>query len=373
MMKLYINLLNFCDYKLAGAGYYFKRMINSLDFDSPEWEMFSEIILLTSDKVDALCLFDIKHSKKITVKRVPLVSNVLLRILYEQIYLPLNLSFSKGIFFSPTPAIPLLLKWINRKMLVIPTIHDMIPFKVSNKYTFFRSIYVKGISLLAAKLSSNIVTVSASSKRDIECISNVSPDKISVIYNFVTEFEYKSGFSDGGYFLTLSTVEPGKNIENMLRGFASFLKKYPYHKNMRYKFAGKLGWDYNSILQLISDLDLNDKVDFLGYVSDHEKAVLLSECTAIVYLSLYEGFGIPPLEGMYFNKVSIVSDNSSLPEVVGTAGIIQDAMDYNLLADNMNKVIEENACYTKNIPAQIQKFNSLQEIQKFKSILKLTK
>lgn len=372
-MKLYINLLNFCDHKLAGAGYYFKRIINSLDFDSPEWEIFDEIVLLTSDKVDALQLFDVKHSRKITVKRVHFVNNVLLRIIYEQIYLPLNLFFSKGVFFSPTPAIPLILRRINNNMVVIPTIHDMIPFKVSKKYTFLRSIYVKGISLLAAKLSSIIITVSEFSKRDIADISKVNPDKISVIYNFVTEFNYETNFFDGGYFLTLSTVEPGKNIENMLRGFAEFLKKYPLYNRIRYKFAGKLGWNYHSILQLVKDLNLNGKVDFLGYVNDTEKAELLSKCTAIVYLSLYEGFGIPPLEGMYFNKVSIVSDNSSLPEVVGTAGIIQDVMDYKLLADNMNKVIRDNESYTKNIPSQIQKFNSLLEIEKFKSILKLTK
>lgn len=372
-MKLYINLLNFCDEKLAGVGYYFKRIISSLDFDDPDWELFEEIILLTSDKVDAFSLFDIKQSKKITIKRVKLMNNVFFRILYEQIYLPLNLLFCKGVFFSPTPAIPLLLNKVNKKMRVIPTIHDMIPFKVSNKYTFFRSIYVKSISLLAAKLGSNIITVSDFSRRDIAHISKVNPNKISVVYNFVTEFNHETKFSDNSYFLTLSTIEPGKNIENMLRGFADFLIKYPMYSQMRYKFAGKLGWNYDRILQLVGELNLNDKVDFLGYVNDDEKAQLLSECTAIVYLSLYEGFGIPPLEGMYFNKVSIVSDNSSLPEVVGEAGIIQNVMDYRLLSENMNKVIQEKDSYTKYIPAQIKKFNSLQEIQKFKSVLKFTK
>lgn len=139
-MKLYINLINFNSDKLAGVGYFFKRIVSNIDFDDEKWGKFDEIILLSNTKVDCLNLFDIKINTKIKVVEFSLVHNFAVRILFEQLILPFYLMKGKNVFFSPTPSIPLWSKLLNKKNVLISSIHDMIPFRVDNKYSFLRSL-----------------------------------------------------------------------------------------------------------------------------------------------------------------------------------------------------------------------------------------
>ena len=89
----------------------------------------------------------------------------------------------------------------------------------------------------------------------------------------------------------------------------------------------------------------------------------------MVYLSKYEGFGIPPLEAMYFDKISIVSNTSSLPEVVGNAGIIQDPDDTDLLAKNLRLLVDDVSIYKSSIERQLNKFNPEIQISNFTDII----
>ena len=134
---LSINLLNFNSDKLAGVGYFFKRIASNIDFNDSKWKVFDEIVILSNTKVDCIELFGFKKSEKIKVVKVPLVHNFLFRIAFEQLILPFWLFKEKNVFYSPTPSIPLFAKVINSKNILISTIHDMIPFKVKNKYSFF--------------------------------------------------------------------------------------------------------------------------------------------------------------------------------------------------------------------------------------------
>jgi glycosyltransferase involved in cell wall biosynthesis len=366
---LYINLLNFNSYKLAGVGYFFKRLITNLDLDQDEWKKYDKIILLSNRKVNCLDLFSIKSNERITVVNLPLVHNFLLRIMFEQFILPFCLIKNDNVFYSPTPSIPLMAKLLNNRNVLIPTIHDMIPFSVKNKYSLFRSIYIKFLSKKAAQISDRIITVSEFSKSDISEIAVVEKYKITVIYNFIPELKYCPNNKSEPYFVTVCTIEPGKNLENMIRGFEKFLKKELKYSNYRYIIVGQFGWKYNSIFSLIKELNLNEKVILTGYLDDFEKYDIIKNCVGMIYLSKYEGFGIPPLEAMYFGKVSIVSNNSSLPEVVGNAGIIQEPDDIDLLANNLELLINNPSIFTDNISKQINKFDPHYQLSIFTNII----
>ncbi len=366
---LSINLLNFNSDKLAGVGYFFKRIASNIDFNDSKWKVFDEIVILSNTKVDCIELFGFKKSEKIKVVKVPLVHNFLFRIAFEQLILPFWLFKEKNVFYSPTPSIPLFAKVINSKNILISTIHDMIPFKVKNKYSFFRSIYVKLISNKSAQVSDKVITVSEFSKKDIAEITKIKLSKIEVVYNFIPELKHTVGNETKAYFVTVCTIEPGKNIENMIIGFNKFLKENENLVNYRYIIIGQFGWNYDSIISLTKSLGLEDKIEFKGYLSDSEKNDFIRNCTCMVYLSKYEGFGIPPLEAMYFDKISIVSNTSSLPEVVGNAGIIQDPDDTDLLAKNLRLLVDDVSIYKSSIERQLNKFNPEIQISNFTDII----
>lgn len=368
-MRLYINLINFNSNKLAGVGYFFKRIISNIDFGDEKWNKFDEIILLSNTNVDCLTLFDINVNVKIRVVKFSFLHNFAFRILFEQFVLPFYLMKGKNVVFSPTPSIPLWAKLLNKKNVLISSIHDMIPFRVDNKYSFLRSLYIKGLSKKAAQNSDLIITVSEFSKLDIIEITNIESSKIKVIYNFIPEFKFSSESISEPYFVTVCTIEPGKNIENMIIGFNNFLNKNKEFDFYKYKIVGQFGWNYNTIISLIKDLGLEEKVELMGYLSDVDKNKVIENCTGMIYLSKYEGFGIPPLEAMYFDKISIVSNISSLPEVVGDAGIVQDPNDTMILADNLKKLITNSDDFRANIEYQIEKFNPQIQIKKFVEII----
>lgn len=368
-MKLYINLINFNSDKLAGVGYFFKRIISNIDFEEQKWNNFDEIVLLSNTKVDCLSLFEVKSNAKIKVVRLPFVHNFIIRILFEQFVLPFYLIKGKNVFYSPTPSIPLWAKLLNKKNVLISTIHDMIPFRVANKYSFLRSHYIKGLSIKSAQNSDVVITVSEFSKQDIIEIASVESVKIEVIYNFIPELKFSSGTISEPYFVTVCTIEPGKNIENMIIGFNRFLNKNKEFDFYKYKIVGQFGWGYDAIISMIKDLGLEEKVELMGYLSDRNKNRIIANCTGMIYLSKYEGFGIPPLEAMYFDKISIVSSTSSLPEVVGKAGIIQDPHDIEALSNNLKKLISQSDNFRVNIKNQIDKFNPGIQISKFIDII----
>lgn len=369
MNNLYINLLNFKDDKLAGTGYFFKRIISEIDFDHNDWQRVDKVVVFCNSKINLIKVFGIKESHKLVFIIIPLSSSFLVRILLEQFFLPFYLIKSKGVFLSPTPAVPLFSRFINKNLVIIPTIHDMIPFHVKEKYSFFRSVYIKAISITAARVADKVITVSVFSKNDIVKIAKINADKIVVIYNSIPELVFNDQNIVDNYFLTICTIEPGKNLENMIKGFDLFIKKNISNQKYKYKIIGQMGWNYKAIVDLVNELDLQEKVDFCGYISDQRKNEYIKNCIGLIYLSKYEGFGIPPLEAMYFNKVSIVSDTSSLPEVVGNAGIVQNYNDIQLLADNLELLLHDIDRYKKNIVTQLRKFDSKSQIEKFNELI----
>jgi glycosyltransferase involved in cell wall biosynthesis len=235
---------------------------------------------------------------------------------------------------------------------------------------------------ICAKKANHIVTVSENSKSDIIEYLSISPQKITVIYNFILESEDVCKQGDGDsciiakngdilminkpFFVSVSTLQPGKNIEGLITAFSAFSEKNPQY----YLYiVGNKGWGYDSIFKVARKLNICDKVFFTGYVDDSNLAKLYSNCEGVVYVSFYEGFGIPPLEGFYHNKACVVSDTSSLPEVVGQAGILVNPYNTTSIKDGLESFIQNKCHLERHIPTQISKFNSDIQVLKFKNVL----
>src|SRR5258706_14615165 len=123
------------------------------------------------------------------------------------------------------------------------------------------------------------------------------------------------GAPAGGYWLSVGTIEPRKNQRRIAEAYARYLQRGG--APMPLVFAGGHGWLMEDFRGYLENLGVLSKVILTGYVSDAELAWLYRNCQANIYLSLFEGFGLPGLEGMQFGAPTIASDSTSIPEVAG--------------------------------------------------------
>lgn len=210
-----------------------------------------------------------------------------------------------------------------------------------------------------------ILTVSEFSRQEIHHYLGIPLEKIHVVYNGVDPKQYHPDYSEdriqevkakynipGAYILYLGTLEPRKNIETLIRAYQRLLTagpsrfSHPPSAFPKLVLAGKKGWLYDSIFQLVKEFHLENQVIFTGYVDESDAAPLLCGARMFVFPSLYEGFGIPPLEAMACGTPVIVSDCASLPEVVGDAGLLVPPTDIEKLAESMNRLLKDDQLHT---------------------------
>lgn len=161
------------------------------------------------------------------------------------------------------------------------------------------------------------------------------------------------------YVLSLSTLEPRKNIAHIIRSFLTLIENKSIN-DLNLVLIGTTGWQYEEIFAEIDKAqELKNRIIITGYLPDEDLAPLYSGALAFVYLSLYEGFGLPPLEAMQCGTPVITSNTSSLPEVVEDAGIMLAPNDAILLCDAIFKLYSEPE-YRENLAKK-----SVQQSQKF--------
>lgn len=195
------------------------------------------------------------------------------------------------------------------------------------------------------KKAGSIATVSAFSKQDIlSFYKNIPASKINVVYSGVKEIfkpvgekekkaikeQYTSGKE---FFIYVGAIHPRKNLENLLKAFSVFKKRQ--QSGMKLLLAGRLAWKYQPFLEKLKTYKYRDDVVLTGYVSDEELSRILGSAYAMLYPSLFEGFGVPVLEAMHCDVPVITSINSSMQEIAQEAALYCDPSDYNSIADKM--------------------------------------
>lgn len=238
---------------------------------------------------------------------------------------------------------------INKDCSYIITLHDIIPCKlpetVSNK---FLSIFNKYIPKIISN-SKAIITVSEFSKKDISKTFNYNPENIFVtplasenIYRPLDKNLSKQlikenyGINDD-FILYVGGFSPRKNILGIIEAFSLF--KENYKKNIKLVIAGMKGFSYEIYKNKVNELSLDNSVIFPGFISMEFMPYLYNACELFVYPSLYEGFGLPPIEAMSCGVPVIASNITSIPEVVGNSAMLINPRDIVELSQAMLEIL----------------------------------
>jgi glycosyltransferase involved in cell wall biosynthesis len=197
-----------------------------------------------------------------------------------------------------------------------------------------------------ARKSDHLITVSQFSKEDIINLYHINKEKISVIYNAASDdfFEVDEQtkkdtvqrLTDGvPYFVFVGSAHKRKNVERIMQAFNQFREK---HTNFKFVFAGSNKyWDEN-IRNTYNCLKYKSEIVFTGYLSTEEMNRIVSSALALVYPSLFEGFGVPIVEGFAANVPVITSNVTSMPEVAGEAALSVNPFSIDEIANAMEKI-----------------------------------
>ena len=203
----------------------------------------------------------------------------------------------------------------------------------------------------SAYAANHIIAPSQYSKADIINTYHIEPEKVSMIYpaassrfrrieNEAELSRVRSAYDiDGGYILGVGTVQPRKNLSRLIEAY-SILENLSVELP-KLVLVGKIGWLHNETLETVRRLGLEDRVRFTGFVPDNDLPALYSGALFFVYPSYFEGFGLPPLEAMQCGTPVITGNLTSLPEVVGDAGMMVDPFAVNSIADAMRRLLSD--------------------------------
>ena len=203
---------------------------------------------------------------------------------------------------------------------------------------------------IMARRATMIVAPSEWTRREIITHLNIPAERIRVIPEAAretmrprAETEWRTVLEKHGirrpYLLYVGTIEPRKNLLTLLRAYAELLSGARHRPQL--VLCGGRGWLDDEVFRLVEELRLSEMVRFTGYVDDAELPALYSGAEVFVYPSLYEGFGLPPLEAMACGAPVVTSNSSSLPEVVGVAGLTVPPRDTRALTQALVKLLDD--------------------------------
>ena len=267
--------------------------------------------------------------------------------MWEQVGLPLALVGRRlDVFHSPL-GLPLLCRPAG-----VTTIHDLC--FLTHRATFTRRmwLYFRIFLPLSVRRARIVLTVSQTSRQALIDLMHVEPEKIRVIPNGVAD-----GFQPPtdearlcrvraryalppAFILYVGTLEPRKNVLRLLHACQRLWSAGAVpHKLV---IAGRQGWLFRDVLDFVREAGLHDRVVFTGYVAPADLPALYATATLLVYPSLCEGFGLPPLEAMACGTPVVGSNCSALPEILGEAARLVDPLDVSTLAETIRSVLGDD-------------------------------
>ena len=286
------------------------------------------------------------------------------RILWEQLVQPAQL-LSGGIDLLHS------LAFVQPVLLPCPgivTVYDLSFFLLPQGIQPWRRLYLRWGTAYSARRARRVVVISANTRRDVVRLLGVPEDRIDVVPCGVDEdFRpvdnpelldalRKKRHLPPRMILFVGTIEPRKNLTTLLKSYAILRRQI---KPPPLVIAGAKGWRHEEVFSLASELDLLDDLLFPGYVAREELPLWYSAADLLVYPSLYEGFGLPPLEAMACGTAVVVSNISSLPEVVGEAGILVEPTNAEEMAQAMQRVLTDTSL------REVMRIKGLERAQEF--------
>jgi glycosyltransferase involved in cell wall biosynthesis len=328
----------------AGVGVYAENLVREIAVMlHPDDSLF---LLIQDDELTIPQI--VRNVANIEILSIPsrLFRNRLALMLYEQSVLPWvllkrridvihSLHYMHPIFSPATRVV---------------TVHDLTHSLMPDLHTRGRRLLIPIFAKRAVKHAEGVIFVSTSTHADAERLWSkqnnlqrviplgVGPEAF-VVPSTQAVREVSDRFNiQRPYLLFVGTVEPRKNLLRLIEAFAEVGRAHP---SCLLVIAGKLGWDFKPVLEAIASSSVREQITYLGYISDEEKRALMAGCVALVYPSLYEGFGLPVLEGMAAGIPVVTSNVSSLPEVAGNAALLVDPNATDQIALAINRLLSD--------------------------------
>jgi glycosyltransferase involved in cell wall biosynthesis len=274
---------------------------------------------------------------------VPLTDDWLHR-LWQRLRLPIPVEVITGpldIFYSPDFVLPPTLR-ATRTLL---TVHDLSFLHYPDAFVPSLREYLERVVPRSVARADRVLADSKSTRDDLVAYFDTPPEKVEVLYSGVDsrfrpekapgeEERLKTKYGiESPYILSVGTLQPRKNYVRLIKAFANLPLA-----NLQLVIAGGRGWLYEEIFAEAEKY--GNRVHVLGFVDDADLPALYRGAALFAFPSLYEGFGIPPLEAMACSVPVVCSNASSLPEVAGDAALTVDPLDVNALAQAMMRVLE---------------------------------
>jgi glycosyltransferase involved in cell wall biosynthesis len=256
------------------------------------------------------------------------------------------------LFHAPHYVLPPLVR-CRSVVTIHDVIHLMFPQYLPNRVAFS---YARWSITQAAQRATRVMTVSESSKRDILRFVDTQPAKIDVIYNaYDARFGIEPKEEDVArvrerfqlhdeFVLYAGNVKPHKNLERLIDAFHLVRKRGLDH--LKLVLIGDDISKYAALRRAVHRHQLHNYVRFLGYLPEDTLAVMYRLAAVFVFPSLYEGFGLPPLEAMASGTPVVTSNLSSLPEVAGDAAVLVDPYDPQAIADAIYQILVDDQLRT---------------------------
>ena len=356
-MNIAINARHLIKGKLEGIGWYSYEILKRLVVLMPNHQFF-----LFHDRNTQFLIPNTNVTN--VILSPPARHPYLFKIWFNYVLPKAFKKYNIDIFFSPDGFVSL-----KTTIAQIGVIHDLnfehypedLP-KIVLKY------YKKHMPLFAKK-AKKIITVSNFSKNDIISKYDIPTEKLHVIYNGAnpnfkklsekTKVQFiKSNNNSRPFFIYVGSLHKRKNIERMLIGF----QKFNTQKKMDFVIVGTDMWKNQLKLE-----GLLNNVKFLGRKSGDELSKWVASSTALIYVSYFEGFGLPVLEGMLSGVPVVTSDLTSIPEVGGDSVIYVDPFNEESICQGMNRALKEGLDFSKKGLIQSKKFswdNSASKVQR---------
>ncbi len=279
------------------------------------------------------------------------ISDRALNVVWHRLRLPLPVELATGpldVFHSPDFTLPPV-----RGARTILTVHDLSFMRVPECSDPALRSYLMQAVPASVRRADLVLADSESTRADLIELLRTDPDRVEVLHCGVeSRFQRVQDARvlqavrvryhlPERFMLALGTLQPRKNLERLVEAYA--LTRGVIGDEVKLVVAGGTGWMHEGILARMEQLGVDHAVCLPGYVEDEDLPALYSLADLFVFPSLYEGFGLPPLEAMACGTPVVTSNVSSLPEVVGDAALTVDPLDVTALAQAMRRVLDDAA------------------------------
>lgn len=236
---------------------------------------------------------------------------------------------------------------------VVTTIHDLAFEHIPETFKRRSFMQLRLTVRRTARRAAHIITPSEFSRQDVIKTYGIEPERISVTpeaaaphfapvdsKELIESTKQRYGIA-GDYILAVGSIQPRKNLPRLIRAYAALRRRRPEGNLPQLVFVGKRAWLYTETLRALEESGVRDKTMLTGYVPEADLPALYSGALCFVYPSYFEGFGLPPLEAMACGAPIVTGNLTSLPEVVGGAGLTVNPFDEEEIASALEKLIDD--------------------------------